>query len=102
MKPQVPLDLSKADVFSFGMTLYEMMTLRSLPTAGQSWHDLRDGRLALPSPGQKGGQNDHEYVLFLLRLIPLMLQDEHTRRPRCADILNHIQVSIAPEKNLTI
>ena len=98
LKPKVPFDLSKADVFSFGMTLYEMVTLRSLPTEGQSWHDLRDGRLVLPSLDQVNGQDDVEYVLFLFRLIPLMLQDECTRRPRCADILNHIQVSITPPK----
>lgn len=39
---EVP-DLTKADVYSFGITLYELITLEELPNNGAIWHELRDG-----------------------------------------------------------
>lgn len=36
-------DLTKADIFSLGMTLYEGMSLKVLPNNGERWHQLREG-----------------------------------------------------------
>lgn len=36
-------DLTKADIFSLGMTLYELVTGETLPNTGQRWHELREG-----------------------------------------------------------
>jgi hypothetical protein len=39
---EVP-DLTKADIFSLGMTLYELISLEDLPYNGEHWHQIRDG-----------------------------------------------------------
>jgi serine/threonine protein kinase len=36
-------DLTKADIFSLGMTLYELVTMQELPNTGELWHQLRQG-----------------------------------------------------------
>lgn len=38
-------NLTKADIFSLGMTLYEAGGGDTLPKYGQSWHDLRNGKI---------------------------------------------------------
>lgn len=40
-----------SDIFSLGMTIYEMVTNRSgdLPGEGRHWHELRDGNFSLES-----------------------------------------------------
>lgn len=45
MEDHLP-DLTKADVFSLGMTLFEMVTMEELPNTGPYWHNLRDGGVA--------------------------------------------------------
>ncbi|KAJ2943271.1 hypothetical protein O0L34_g12076 [Tuta absoluta] len=37
--------LAKADIFAFGLTLYEAAGGGPLPQNGQDWHDIRDGKL---------------------------------------------------------
>ena len=44
-----PSDLAKCDIFSLGVTLYEVcLGGRSLPGCGQEWQDIRDGKLLHP------------------------------------------------------
>lgn len=38
-------DLTKTDVFSFGATIYELITGAELPRNGQEWIDIRRGNL---------------------------------------------------------
>ncbi|GAM25141.1 hypothetical protein SAMD00019534_083160 [Acytostelium subglobosum LB1] len=37
-----------ADIFSFGITIYECITNYELPTQGQWWRNLREGRIPFP------------------------------------------------------
>lgn len=36
-------DLTKADIFSLGVTLFELVTMQELPNTGVQWHWLREG-----------------------------------------------------------
>lgn len=38
-------DLTKADIFSLGLTFYEAITLDDMPTNGPEWHKLREGNV---------------------------------------------------------
>ena len=41
-------DLSKADIFSLGLTVYSLLSGVELPRDGPLWHDLRSGRVPEP------------------------------------------------------
>lgn len=41
------VDLTKADVFSLAMTLFEMLTLERLPNNGLEWLSIRENGLSL-------------------------------------------------------
>lgn len=38
-------DLRKADIFSLGILAYELVEKQRVPSKGQRWHDLREGRI---------------------------------------------------------
>lgn len=38
-------DLSKADIFSLGATIYELIIRENLPCNGEEWHQIRQGKL---------------------------------------------------------
>jgi wee1-like protein kinase len=38
-------DLKKADIFSLGVTFYELITRRTIPNNGEEWHMIRSGKL---------------------------------------------------------
>ena len=40
---------SKADIFSLGLTVYQLATQRKLPTQGEEWEQLRSGSLDFPT-----------------------------------------------------
>ncbi len=42
--------LDKCDVFSLGLTLFEVLSGRGLPHNGESWHHLRSGEALTPAP----------------------------------------------------
>lgn len=46
-------DLTKADIFSLGLSLFEGMTLVQLPNNGSFWHQLRDGFTLIDKPELK-------------------------------------------------
>ncbi|CAM9480020.1 unnamed protein product, partial [Ectocarpus fasciculatus] len=41
-------NLTKCDVFSLGITLYEIISGRPLPPNGEEWHRLRSGKAGMP------------------------------------------------------
>jgi wee1-like protein kinase len=43
-------DLTKADIFSLGLSLYEGMSLIELPNNGLFWHQLRGGFTLINQP----------------------------------------------------
>ena len=48
-------DLTKADLFSIGITGYELITGTQLPQNGEQWHTLRNGSFALAPAPPTGG-----------------------------------------------
>lgn len=38
----------QCDVFSLGITLYEIISGRPLPPNGEEWHSLRSGKACMP------------------------------------------------------
>jgi serine/threonine protein kinase len=41
-------DLKKSDIFSLGITAYELITLEELAVNGTEWRELRDGTFEYP------------------------------------------------------
>ena len=70
-------NLTKADVFSLALTVYEVATLEQLPQNGPEWHSIRDGKLepveTMSTP--------------LFNLIIRMISKTPSRRPSPAMIL---------------
>ncbi|EGD74480.1 WEE protein kinase [Salpingoeca rosetta] len=69
-------DLSKADVFSIGCTMYELASLVPLAANGPEWHRLRD------SPPPLAG-----YSSKFNHLVMAMLSEQPGERPTTSDIL---------------
>jgi serine/threonine protein kinase len=88
-------DLTKADVFSLGLTCYELATNpKELPCNGEEWHRLRDGCIEdcfasqLPSP--------------MLALIRCMVHPIAAERPPCVEVLAHEAISQLRPKELPV
>ena len=94
---------TSADIFSFGITLYELATSVGLPSDGPYWHDLRDGR----SP-----RIPLCYSSELDELIQAMMHTDPKQRPSAYQVLHqygnsqaktgdyiveHIQSSAGPQ-----
>jgi hypothetical protein len=43
-----PASRSKSDIFSLGLTIYQLATQRKLPSHGEEWENLRKGSLEFP------------------------------------------------------
>ncbi|CAK1592833.1 unnamed protein product [Parnassius mnemosyne] len=71
--------LTKADIFAFGLTLYEAGGGGPLPKNGQEWHDIRDGKLPdLPNLSREF--ND---------LLKKMVDPDPAQRPSAARLKRH-------------
>lgn len=71
--------LTKADVFSLGITIHEIASCNELPKNGEAWHTLRDG-----SPPHLP-----RYSANINSLIELMLHPDPKMRPTALGILGH-------------
>lgn len=78
------VDLTKADIFSLGITIYELMTrnILTLPKNGQIWHQLRDNNI--PYIDKLPG-----YSNSLKRLVTAMMDTDASKRPSAKEILNN-------------
>ncbi|XP_053621818.1 wee1-like protein kinase [Plodia interpunctella] len=71
--------LTKADIFAFGLTLYEAGGGGPLPKNGQQWHDYRDGKLPeLPNLSREFNQ-----------LLKKMVHPDPNMRPSGAQLRKH-------------
>jgi wee1-like protein kinase len=76
-------DLTKSDIFSLGITMYETCIDRPLPICGQEWQDLRDGKFSKPA-----GINPTLY--FILKQ---MMHPDPSKRPSATDLLSRSELS---------
>ncbi|XP_046657333.1 wee1-like protein kinase [Daphnia pulicaria] len=72
-------NLAKADIFSLGLTIYEMAGGGQLPKNGDEWHAIRQGRL--PYNGR--------YSIELHNLLELMIHPDPTLRPSTQVLTQH-------------
>ncbi|KAL7021226.1 hypothetical protein ACKWTF_011807 [Chironomus riparius] len=82
-------NLSKGDIFSLGITIYEAGGGGPLPKNGELWHQLRNGNVP-DLPGISREFND---------LIKLMTHPNHQERPSSTTIFNHSVLCPAVNKS---
>jgi len=83
-------DLTKCDIFSLGITMYEIVTGRELPADGQEWQDLRAGKLAsMP-----------DAPIELQKFIYQLMHKDGTQRPTAAELLTKRQLLSEEQKKL--
>ena len=84
-------DLTKSDIFSLGITLYETcLEGKQLPPNGPSWQALRAAEL----PPLRGAPDE------MCRIIKLMLNPMYRARPSAADLLKRPQLLSDEQKEL--
>jgi len=72
-------DLTKADIFSLGVTIYELMTGSELTRNGQDWRDIRRGNLY---------KLDHStYSNSLKSIVKSMMSVDPETRPSAVELL---------------
>lgn len=75
------LFIPQCDIFSLGATMYELCLGRTLPSCGEGWHDIRNGKL-IPfwPPG-------------LYSMIRKMMDPDPAKRPSASELLSHEELS---------
>ena len=77
----------KSDIFSLGITVYEMITLENLEKNGEKWHSLRNGQFQYPP------EIESNYSPNFLMIIRCMLAENTVDRPGAKQLLETFFVS---------
>lgn len=80
-------DLKKSDIFSLGITAYELITLTELEKQGADWRKLRDGSFDYPQEVKT------LYSSEILDTIRWMLAEQPEGRPSAEELLQTVFVS---------
>jgi wee1-like protein kinase len=76
-------DLTKADMFSLGATVYEIMRGKELPKNGEEWHHIRSDALSIEGP----------YSDELKAVVRSLLSRNPVRRPSAQELLDSFLMS---------
>lgn len=74
------VDLTKADIFSLGISIYELIIMEELPCNGQEWHDIRNGQLVKLCENKS-------ISMELKNLVSQMMNPDCLQRPSAEQIL---------------
>ena len=72
-----PTDPTKCDIFALGATIYECMLGTELPSCGETWQDLRQGKLTFPVNSDP----------LLVQSVTRMLHPDPAQRPSARELL---------------
>ena len=75
-----PKDLAKADLFSLGATLYELILCEDLPCNGEEWHGIREGKL-------EKLDRDNRVSEGFKGIVKGLLEKDSSKRPGLEEVL---------------
>lgn len=89
-------DLTKSDIFSLGITMYEVCSRKKLPANGQQWQDLRNGLIVFDGDGVSPTSNDMQQI------VRQMMCQDFRGRPSAVELLGSKKQLMSQEQRQLI